>query len=368
VEKPLLPKEQLESTWLWRVAFDSSLDEAMLGEAGARWLGFGSAAWPPPAISESSSSTPLSPVGFRARSEDAEAVEHLGQLYAAAACALGRSPNSYGSHVVVGYQIGLDACEQIGDKEGAKEARKNLTNFSTQATPLATPERSTGLPLNSPIELKIVVEGEGLSYSFFHPGEFSEFAALLRPSPGATGVPRGGVAGILGTSLWAGGDDLLLATGADLIASAGSDVDLAALEQGAEETLTILHHALKTHGPTAPEALGHSEVSLLMGWARRALYRDLGLEMIRQSRADIALPLLEEAAGSSGRLRPAPGRDPLLLAAVARARYENNQGLRTIDLLRTISEVEGWEASGVIADLVAREEVLPSSAGAKLRR
>jgi len=353
---------------MWKVAFDASLDEAMLKEAGVRWLGSGRATWASPVISEQSSSDAPSASSSRARLEDAEAMEHFGQLYVGAACALGRSPSSYGSHVLVGYQIGLEACEQLGDKQGVKQARANLAQFSLQAAPSFTQERSGGLPLSSAIELKVTVKGEDLTYSFFHPAEFAEFAALLRQGAGGTDVPSGGIARTLGTSLWAEGEGSALATSADLIASAGNDLDLAVLEQGAEETLTLLHHALKTHGPNAPEPLGRSEVSLLMGWARRALYRDLGLEMMGRSRADIALPLLEEAAGSSGRLRPGPGLDPLLLAAVSRARYENNQGLRTIDLLRTISEVDGWEASEVIAELVAREEVLPSSTGAKLRR
>jgi hypothetical protein len=105
-----------------------------------------------------------------------------------------------------------------------------------------------------------------------------------------------------------------------------------------------------------------------MAWARRAIYRDLGLEALRGGHFDVALPLLEEAAGSSGRLKPGPGRDPLLLAAVAKARYKNNQGLRTVDLLRTISRQEGWEHTAVIAELVARREVLPSEPGAEVRR
>jgi hypothetical protein len=368
---PLLPLDALQSTWTWQVAFDTSLSEDFVARVGGRWLGAGDAQWSPLVLAPSAAKGPLLPLERRERLENAEALALLGDVYLDAACVLAQSPNSYGEHVALGYQIGLSACEKIGVQASVSRAAQQLQRFAPggpNPSDSVDPATSPARPLTSPVGKSVVIEGEQLSYRFFRADEFSSAAEGVRAGLKSGEAERSTLEFRIGTSRWAESVVPDLRSAPEILAALGPTPDLASLEQAAEESLAVLRRALQSHGPSAPEPLGRSEVSLLMTWARRAVYRDLGLGALRRGHYGAALPLLEEAAGSSGRIRPGPGLDPVLLAGVVKARYQNNQGLRTVDLLRTISQQEGWGASAVIADLVARKEVLPSNAGAEVRR
>ena len=360
---PLLPLESVEATWMWRLAFDPSLDDGLVARLSGRWLGAGDSSWAPLVLEPTTPQSPNSEVLRRERAENAEALEIFGEVYLDAACTLGQSPHAYGQHVPLGYRIGEAACAALGDKEASGRAGALLKKYGARQSGGATAGS-----LRHPLTEKAEVEGEQLIYRFYGAEAFTEAARALRAGTATTSPASSGLAARVGTSQWSAGSIGDLLGSADILADSSAAGDLGQLERTAEESLAVLRRALETHGSKAPEPLGPAELSLLLSWARRAIYRDLGLEALRSGHFDVALPLLEEAAGSSGRLQPGPGRDPLLLAAVAKARYKNNQGLRTVDLLRTISRQKGWEHTAVIAELVARREVLPSEPRAEVRR
>jgi len=360
---PLLSLESVEATWMWQLAFDPSLDDSLVARVSTRWLGAGDSSWAPLVLDGTTNVPAHSEVVQRERTESAEALEIFGQIYLDAACVLGQSPHAYGQHVPLGYRIGEAACAALGDNVGAGRAGALLKKYGTPES-----EGAVGAPLRRPLTESAEVEGEQLIYRFFETQEFTEAARALRGGQATAATTSSGLAARVGTSQWSAGSGGELLSSAAVLADSGAAGDLGQLERAAEESLAVLRRGLETHGSKAPEPVGPAEVSLLLTWARRAIYRDLGLGALRAEHYDVALPLLEEAAGSSGRLKPGPGRDPLLLAAVAKARYKNNQGLRTVDLLRTISRQEGWEHAAVIAELVARREVLPSEPGAEVRR
>lgn len=361
---------------MWHLAFDPSLDEGMVARVGGRWLGAGDSPWAPLDLEPTTTQSPNSEVLRRERAESAEALEILGEVYLDAACALGQSPHAYGQHVPLGYRIGEAACAVLGDSEAARRAGALLKEFGAPqvVSAVSRPARPSGpdptrsAPLRRPLTDKAEVEGEQLVYRFYGAEEFTDAARVLRAGGVVSSGSSRGLVARVGTSQWVPGSAGELLSSADILADSRAAEDLGQLEESAEASLAVLRRALERHGSKAPEPLGPAGVGLLMTWARRAIYRDLGLEALRRGHFDVALPLLEEAAGSSGRLKPGPGRDPLLLAAVVKARYKNNQGLRTVDLLRTISRQEGWEHTAVIAELVARREVLPSEPGAEVRR
>ncbi len=360
---PLLPLESVEATWMWQLAFDPSLDEGLVARVSARWLGAGDSSWGPLVLEPATAPSVHSEVLRRERTESAEALEIFGAVYLDAVCTLGQSPHAYGQHVPLGYRIGVAACAALGDSEASGRAGVLLKKYGAQQSGGAAAGS-----LRRPLTEKAEVEGEQLIYRFYGAEAFTDAARALRAGRANASPASSGLAGRVGTSQWAAGSIGDLLGSADILADSSAAGDLGQLEGAAEESLAVLRRALNTHGSKAPEPVGPAEVSLLLSWARRAIYRDLGLEALRAGHFDVALPLLEEAAGSSGRLKPGPGRDPLLLAAVAKARYKNNQGLRTVDLLRTISRQEGWEHTAVIAEVVARREVLPSEPGAEVRR
>ena len=76
----------------------------------------------------------------------------------------------------------------------------------------------------------------------------------------------------------------------------------------------------------------------------------------------------EEAAEARGRVRPGSGLDPLLLAALARARYECNELQRAVELLDDMAAIKGWEFAAPVARTIARVAVVGSGADAKVNR
>ena len=368
-DKDLLSRELIAQTWMWQITFEPGLSGPNTDSLGQRWLGVGKDGWASPAWAGFGSQP--SALEGRILGEDAEAIELLGELYLRVSCRLAQTPHSYGQHVPEGYVIGRAACVLLGDAEGAERvdvvtAGAKLEAKRAELELLAASHQ--GRPLSQLVQRVLEVEGESLTYRFFRPEEFSEAAALLRSLSSKGPAEPGSLALRAGTSSWSEQSVSLLPTAEDLLKRQSGAPDLATLEQSAEEFLERLSRSIRFHGGKESPPLEAAEVSLLSVWARRALYRDLGVSLLKEGHGDVALPLLEEAAGSTGRLGPSSARDPVLLAAVAAARYQNNQGLRAADLLRTISREEGWTDFVTLAELVARQEVLPSSTGANLRR
>lgn len=384
VVPPALSTTEVQSTWMWRLAFDPQLDEALVQTSARRWVGLGGGqvGWLPPGGGPMGPQPAQILLRQRIVREDAAALDELGRLYNTAACRLAQRPESYGAVVPQGYLVGALACEALGDSKGAEVARSLVVTSSSRAEltgdslEVATHHRVGSLPV---LKSTVEIEGERVEYRFILPSDLAATTAALRataPSPdpnecsGSVLLETGcGFATIVGTSVWipTGGGDLADA-GRLLGSRSGADIQLAPIEASAEEAIAAWRRALTLAAGTAPEPLDASGFALMSGWARKAMYRDLGLAVLNQGRGDLALALLEEAAGSTARLHPGLGLDPLLLSSVARARFESNELMRAVDLLAAISRQPGWELAAVVGELVARIAVLPSGSGTEVRR
>jgi hypothetical protein len=82
----------------------------------------------------------------------------------------------------------------------------------------------------------------------------------------------------------------------------------------------------------------------------------------------LAVVALDEASGTQTRPRPGPGLDPLLLLALARARYEANELQLAAEILDAAAAVPGWEIASAAARTVARLAVLPSTSDPRVNR
>mgnify|MGYP001166448070 CR=1 FL=1 len=365
--------DELAKTWLWQLAFDSPLSSSEAPLA-SRWLGGAGEDWPATSWSQPGV-RPSSSLAARAAREDAQALALLADIYDHALCRFAQTDASFGQELPEGYLFGLESCRAVEDERGAERALRLAERLG--ATPGGGTNPSGPLEASLadllPDSPKVVTErvlnldGELLRYRFLRPGVLHRFT---RDSGGGdrANVDEVDFGRRLATSAWTEGSLPELPRAEVILEGSGSPPHLGAVEQAAEETLDVLGRSLRDHGARVVPPLEGGDIKALLAWARRALYRDLGLALLADDQSELALPLLEEAAGSSARLRPGPGLDPVLLLGVVKARYEQNQGLRAADLLRTISEQSGWAAADVVADLIARIEVLPDAAGAEIRR
>ncbi len=359
----------LQTTWPLQAALDESLDARVLGAVAGRWLG-GQGSWGAPGSAHDS----LPPL-LRARmlSEDARALTHVAWVVQHAACRLAQEPTSFDTSLPEGFAVGARSCEALADGDGAAIAARNLDALGVPA-PAAV--EGSG-PQVAVVERSLEILGESLRYVFVEPAELSRAATAI--------------GGDSAQKLAAAGPTLSVADSFSLLAGTGSLSSGAALDpslphskalwdalpaegrQSAAESALDRAVArisagltqLPTEGAGALDAAGRA---LLEGWVQRALYRDLGLWALDANEPGLALVLLEEAAGSSARHRPAAGLDPLLLAGLARARYASNELRRAVDLLEDMGAAPGWSLCSHAARTVARVAVLPSAAEPQVNR
>lgn len=317
---------QIEQTWVWRIAFDESMDEGLVLALARRWLTLEpepDPAWAP--IGEPTGVTAATP---RARGEDAAAVTHLGELYRKAVCDLHRG-QGLPEGVAEAALLGVMACEQKG----------------FDAVAWAPPEEASVAQLLAPVvDTTLELHGERLRYRFQHPWQFD--AAYKALHDHAEGEPDDPVWQV-GRSNFGGGIQVNF-----------DDPSQAGLERAAEE------HIARWRASLEATDLGAVERALLLQWVRGAVYRAAA----SQAEEGAQLVLLEEAAGADARVRPGPGRDPLLLARIAVARYESGSPGRAAELLGDMAGQPGWEWLLPTAEACARVAVLPSAAVEGVRR
>jgi len=330
--------EQLHATWVWRIAYDDTLDEALVDDLGRRWLGAagGDLGWRPPGAVDRS----------RWYAEDAAAVAAIGSTYAVAMCALGSADGTFGTEVPEGWAIAEEACLTIGEPERAALAAANLSE------PMELPPGTGLMPVT---DRAVELHGQTLHYRFLRPEQFRRaargLAGLVHTEPETLVVTAG-------RSTWGGG----LPDVTSFAASAPATADRAAyLEREAEAHIDRWRRSLTAMG------LDPTDRSHLLGWVRRAVYRDLGLSELT-ARPDVAIGFLEEALGAAARPLPSPGADPWLLAALAQARLGEGEPSLAAEILRGIEGAEGWQFAGPVADACARVAVLPSTTSQGVKR
>lgn len=328
---------QLAGTWVWRIAYDESVPETVVDDLGRRWLGSGDeTSWAPPGTVEAS----------RWYAEDAAAIAAIGATYAVAMCALGSAEGTFGAEVPEGYFIAEEACLSIGETERAARAQAQITG---------TVELMPGTGLIPVVERAVEAQGQTLHYRFLRPAQFQRvargLASMVRVEPDD-------LATTAGRSLWGGGLNDVTA----ILSTAPVGTDRAAyIEREAEEHIEQWKRSLAAAG------VEPTEQALLIGWVRRAVYRDLGLRELT-ARPDVAIGLLEEAVGSASRPGPGPGVDPWLLASLAQARLGEGEPGLAAEILRGIAGAQGWQFAGPVADACARVAVLPSSTSSGVKR
>lgn len=381
---PSLTEAEVRATWLWTAAFDEQLDMKVLTAVADRWLSSQDEGrtWAPPGTRPKLQGPVGEVLTARTLSEDAQALTHLRQLYLHGTCRLAQAADAFGEEVRVGYEVGARACDALGDADGAALVRKNLAavgglpeDSGLSWPPQGDPPMAT---LLSPVaQVDVPVLGETLHYDFLLPEQFdSAIARLEGEAKAARSTAKGGDALALrfveqaGTSRWgAAGSTPGLRDAATLLGSVDPGPGrIASLESEVENLIVRWRTSLEKQTPPNGEPLDLGTVGLLDGWFRRALYRDLGLAALDQGDPALGLLALEEAAGARSRLRPGPAKDPLLLAGIARARYEGNELQRAVDLLNDMAQAPGWSVSSVIAQTIARIAVLPTKAEAKVNR
>jgi len=318
--------------------------------------------------------------------EDHRALGHLAAVHAHASCRLAREPDSFGPGLVEGYLLGAESCNFLGDVEGEKTARENAGAQAGAAPvdPNSVKGRSTSAEGEHALasllvpEVKVLeVRGERLEYLLLRPAQIEAARALLSSALAAVEVSDSGDKGVAeflahaaGTSRWfAGEKSAVLPSAKSLLSSAPAGSGrLAQVEAQLEDAISLWQEGLRALPREGEGAVDAGGRSLLDRWFRRALYREVGLLALDEGDAELALVCLEEAAGARGRVRPGSGLDPLLLAALARARYECNELQRAVELLDDISVLPGWELARSTARTIARVAVVGSGADAKVNR
>ncbi len=306
---PAWTRAELESTWVWRIAYDEALAEAEV-DAAARWLG-GAGTWSPPGSSERP----------RARHEDGLAIAAIGATYNEAMCRLGTSGDAFGTEVPAGWVVAAEACRALG------------RDVSFAVPDVALPSRDDLVPI---IDETVTVRGQPLRYRFLRPGQLEAASSALiaaDPDPAWT----------VGTSVW--GD----------LPGPAAGATPAEQERNAEDHIARWKTSLEGAG------VEPTERAQLVGWVRRAVYRDLG-------RRTGDAGHLEEAIGAASRPAPGPGVDPLLLARLAQARFEAGEAALAAEILRSIEAADGWAFAGPAADACARVAVLPSTTATGVQR
>ncbi len=388
---PSLSQQQVQASWLWQGAFGDGIPDDVFARVAQRWLGGVEGKWKHPGADRAStvsasSSAALRRVLHRALQEDHRALGHLAAVHAHASCRLAREPDAFGPGLADAYVLGALSCKSLGDVDGEKAARANAGAQAPAAPgdPDSVTPRSTSAEGEQDLaslvvpEVKVLeVRGERLEYLLLRPAQIEAAQALISTWMEKVVVSDGGdedaaqfLARAAGTSDWlAGPVTALLPSAKSLLSSAPAGQGrLAQAEAQLEDTIGVWQGGLRALPREGEGSLDAGGRSLLDRWFRRALYRDMGLLALDEGDAELALLCLEEAAGARGRVRPAAGLDPLLLAALARARYECNELQRAVELLDDIAVVPGWELAGPTARTIARVAVVGSGADAKVNR
>ena len=349
-------------TWPLELALSDRVDERDLLVFGERWLGLAQdGQWRPPGEPPVGTSASIADRWIH---EDRAAIEILGQLDLTVQCRLGTEPGAFGSEVPEGWAAAEQACLALGDRDAARRS-VGLRAEAGLADPLELgPVRRSGTVaelLTPALDRRLVIGGETLRYRFVLAGQWEvALAALPESAPGSS------LAGRVGSSRW--DVEARVAGAAELLEAAHPDERrLARLERDAEQLIARWTRTLDPALEGSPE-LDSSSRALLIGWIRRALYRDLGLAELAAERPEIALSLLEEATGARARPEPGPGLDPLLLCAFASARYRAGEVQGAAELLTRIATQPGWQWVGALAEGVARVAVLPSVTASEVRR
>ncbi len=388
---PALSQLQVQASWLWKGAFADGIPDDVFTGVAQRWLGGVEGEWKRPGadrgvMSGASPSAALRQLSHRGLLEDHRALGHLAAVHAHASCRLAREPEAFGPGLVDAYLLGALSCKSLGDVDGEKSARANAGSQALAAPvdPDSATPRSTSAEgehdlasLVTPEVRVLEVRGERLEYLLLSPAQIEAAQALLSTWMEKVAVSDGGdedvaqfVARAAGTSEWfAGPVSNLLPSAKSLLSAAPSGPGrLAQVEAQLEDAIGVWQGALRDLPRDGEGGLDAGGRSLLDRWFRRALYRDVGLLALDEGDAELALLCLEEAAGARGRVRPAAGLDPLMLAALARARYECNELQRAVELLDDIAVIPGWEMARPTARTIARVAVVGSGADAKVNR
>ena len=383
---------QIRASWPWQAAFGVGVSDEVFEVLAQRWLGGVSGTWPRLGAARvaAGASLPAAQQILRHRSltEDRLALRHLGIVHAHASCRLASDADAFGAGLAEAYLLGAAACESLGDVDGAEAARANaaLRVGSSAADPNPAVSRSSsaegedGLAALLVPEVKVIdIRGERLKYLLLRPAQVDAALALLGTWLAKVEPPKAAKADVdqflaiaAGTSQWSrdGAENAaLLPVAESILASApAGPARLAQVESLLEDGISLWHRGLAALPREGDSALDAGGRSLLDRWFRRALYREVGLLALDEGDADLALLCLEEAAEARGRVRPAPGLDPLLLAALARARYECNELQRSVQLLDEIAAQPGWGFAGPTARTIARVAVVGSGPDAKVNR
>ncbi len=386
-----LSSEQVAATWLWRVAFSEELPDALFPLLAARWLGGLEGDWGTlggPLAKEQRAVHGGRTLEARLLLEDRLALGHLAAIHLQANCRLARKPDAYGLGLGQAYALGAAACAGLGDQAGQAAATANAARVSGGSfrDPVGASLRSVGeggqqalAQLLVPEVKKVELKGESLEYALLWPAQLEAAQRTLELrerglSPSVQGEGSGPVDLLdhLATSSWFAGAEFgkheLLSAAMVLGAAPVGTGRLAQVEGALEEVIAAWRSSLVSLPRDGAMALDAGGRSLLESWFRRALYRDVGLLALEEGDAELALVALEEAAGARGRVRPGAGLDPLLLAAMARARFECNELQRSVELLDDIGAAKGWEFALPVARTVARLAVVGSGADARVNR
>lgn len=354
-----LDAPSVTASWPLELALSVQVDQESLLAYGERWLGLADdGAWrppgePPPGVA--------APIAERWRHEDRLALGILAHLDLSVLCRLGSEPGAFGSEVPEGWAVADRACRALDAEEAARHSARLREEAGAPVVELPPPpvaDTVAGL-LAPAVDRRVEIGGETLRYRFVLPVQWDRAAALLPADP-----PSSGLAARVGTSRWGDG----LPGAADLLAADGPDERrLARLEREAEALVARWKASIEDRPDPAPE-LDAASRALLLGWVRRALYRDLGLAELEAGRPEVAVALLEEATGAAARPEPGPGMDPLLLSAFASARCQAGEVQGAAELLTRIAIQPGWHWVGALAEGVARVAVLPSATASEVRR
>ncbi len=365
-----------EQTWLAQMAGKPPVADDVVAIAAERWLGASAEA---ETTEERASArrfvTPASTtLAWRIQEENHRALGYVASLYGLAACRLAQDPGAFGSAFPEGYSAGILWCE-AAQKEG--EARRiesrfpHLPSLSPPSPPARTTtstEPSWTSALTPAVERDVALGGESLHFAVHLPSQFVTARGLLQPEPPpAAHEPGGDFLLRLGTSAFVPpgvvGKGL---SGAPAIARTPSDIlrPWGEIESRTEAELTRFQKSL----PSLPLPTGSlqdpTHAALLTRWARRALYRDLGLLLLDGDQPGPSVIALEEAVDTS----PPTATDPLLLAALALGRFRTQQWERSAQALRKLGEDPQWEVANALGETLARIAVLPSPSAPGVRR
>ncbi len=367
-----LPVDQIRASWPVRAALDERIDPSLLSAVARRWLG-GSGEWSAPGAPPGGAPPALTARWLR---EDGAALRHLRILTAHAACRLAQAPGAFDGSVQAGYSVGARSCEALSDADGAALATRHAQAAGAEPPAAPSPSASGYQPAIQRFELELA--SQSLVYEFIEPGEFDAVIGRLHEAAAALPAPPSGPDQDVGNffATRAGTSELLPAGQTPVLPSATTLFEglapgsgrQAGAEVALDKALGRWNVSLSQLPPETDGGLDASGRGLLDGWVRKAWHRELGLQALDEGEPDLALVLLENATDNQTRVKPGAGMDPLLLIALARARYESNELQRAVALLEDIGAMPGWESARTAARTVARVAVLPTAAEAQVKR